>query len=102
MYFDHVRCPACNAQFNPEQIDSKGGVARCPSCNTQLGVASMFGVADAFVGVGDDEGIGLTLDDAVQSQPQPGSRPAQEPAPAPEEGETNALALLRKIRKDRS
>jgi transcription elongation factor Elf1 len=45
MYFDHVRCPSCGAQFDPESIESRGGVASCPSCGAQLDVKSLFGVA---------------------------------------------------------
>lgn len=45
MYFDHVRCPACSAQFDPEKIESRGGVASCPSCGSQLDVKSLFGVS---------------------------------------------------------
>jgi hypothetical protein len=106
MYFDHVRCPACNSQFNPEKLDVQSGVARCPSCNTQIGVAGLFGVGDAFVGVGDDEGIGLTLEDAIEAQPRPGSQPVEAPTPGRDEresgGQSHALNLLDQIRKDRS
>ena len=45
MYFDHVRCPSCGAQFDPESIDGSGGVAACPACKGQLDVKSLFGVA---------------------------------------------------------
>lgn len=45
MYFDHVRCPSCGAQFDPESIDTSGGVAACPACGAQLDIKSLFGVA---------------------------------------------------------
>lgn len=45
MYFDHVRCTACGAQFDPESINTQGGVAACPACGSQLDVKSLFGVA---------------------------------------------------------
>jgi len=45
MYFDHVRCPSCGAQFDPEAIDGSGGFAACPACKSQLDVKSLFGVA---------------------------------------------------------
>ena len=48
MYFDHVRCPSCGAQFDPEAIDSSGGVAACPACKSQLDIKSLFGVAAQF------------------------------------------------------
>lgn len=105
MYFDHAVCPSCKSQFDPEKIVASGGRAACPSCNAALDLKSMFGVADAFVGVGDDEGIGLTLDDALKSHPRPKSGgapsgPGGESAPAGG-GEVTALEALRRIREDR-
>ena len=100
MYFDHARCPSCNTQFNPEKIVSSGGKAACPACGAELQLKSLFGVADAFVGVGDDEGMGLGLDDLMKSHPQPGARPSSDPADAKAE-DGGALALLRQIQRDR-
>ncbi len=100
MYFDHARCPSCNTQFNPEKIVASGGKAACPSCGSALELKSLFGVADAFVGVGDDEGMGLGLDDLMKSHPQPGTKTsAPSAAPATEGG--GALDLLRQIRDER-
>jgi len=45
MYFDHVRCPSCGAQFDPEKIENRGGAAACPACGAQLDIKSLFGVA---------------------------------------------------------
>ena len=45
MYFDHVRCPSCGAQFDPEKIENRGGAAACPACGGQLDIRSLFGVA---------------------------------------------------------
>jgi len=104
MYFDHARCPSCKSQFDPEKIVATEGQAKCPSCSANLDLKALFGVADAFVGVGDDEGIGLGLDDLMKSHPRPGSGPSPAPAKgatAPKPGEGTALDLLRKIRDDR-
>lgn len=64
-YFDHAECPHCGARFDPEQIGGKKGEATCPACGGDLGIKGIFGVSDSFVGLGDDEGRGLTLDDLV-------------------------------------
>lgn len=45
MYFDHVSCPSCGAQFAPEAIDTSSGGGRCPSCQGELDLKSLFGVA---------------------------------------------------------
>ncbi len=103
MYFDHAVCPACNSQFDPEKIVASGGRASCPSCGAGLDLKSLFGVSDAFVGVGDDEGIGLTLDDAMSSHALPrGSSKPSGGTEGAKGGEGSALDALRLIRKDRA
>ncbi|MFT7520774.1 MAG: DNA-directed RNA polymerase subunit RPC12/RpoP [Kiritimatiellia bacterium] len=62
MYFDHVRCSSCGAQFDPESIDSSGGHAACPSCKGQLDIKSLFGVAAQFEGA---DGPNAGIDDLV-------------------------------------
>lgn len=69
MYFDHVRCPSCGAQFDPESIATQGGAAVCPSCRSQLDVKSLFGVA-AHLAEADSPDVGI--DDLVA-----GSGPAE-------------------------
>lgn len=62
MYFDHVRCPSCGAQFDPESIDSSAGYAACPACKSQLDVKSLFGVAAQFT---EADGPDAKIDDLV-------------------------------------
>lgn len=97
MYFDHAVCPSCKTQFDPEKIATSSGRAACPGCGAGLDLKSLFGVSDAFVGVGDDEGQGLSLDDLMKAHPRPGVAPASTEAPAP----TSALDALRQVRDDR-
>ena len=55
MYFDHVRCPSCGASFDPERIESREGVMSCPHCKSQLQLKSLFGLADAFEEMDEEE-----------------------------------------------
>ena len=97
MYFDHAVCPSCKTQFDPEKIATSAGRAACPGCGAGLELKSLFGVSDAFVGVGDDEGQGLSLDDLMKAHPRPGGASAAPEAAAP----SSALDALRQIRDDR-
>jgi hypothetical protein len=95
MYVDHVRCPACGAQFDPEAIESRNGVAACPACHGQLDVRSLFGVAahleevdapnasinDLVAGYGQEGGWRTTS--APDPLAGPGSGPTRS-RPAPE------------------
>lgn len=63
MYFDHVRCPSCGAQFDPEKIVSRGGAASCPSCEGQLDVRSLFGVSAHLA---DADAPEANIDDLVE------------------------------------
>ncbi|TVQ89382.1 MAG: hypothetical protein EA397_15080 [Deltaproteobacteria bacterium] len=114
MYFDHVRCPACSAQFDPEKIDGRGGVASCPACGSQLDIKSLFGVsahlteADAPEAHIDDlvEGYGASgkawrttggydpLAGDAPSEPSARRGPAHEGPPP--SGRTNQTGLARR------
>ena len=60
-YFDHVKCPSCGAQFDPEKVvHGPGKPLACPYCHDELGVANLFGVRDAF---SENDEPNLTLDD---------------------------------------
>ena len=81
MYFDHVRCPVCNAQFDPEAVVVKGGAMSCPSCGSQLSLKSLFGVSEQFE---DLEHEHMTIDDLVPGGP--GSRGStMQSSPAPQD-----------------
>jgi hypothetical protein len=105
VYFDHAVCPSCKTQFDPEKIATSGGRAACPGCGAGLELKSLFGVSDAFVGVGDDEGQGLNLDDLMKAHPRPGGSGASSVASSVASSETpapgSALDALRQIRDDR-
>jgi hypothetical protein len=62
LYFDHVRCPSCAAQFDPEKISSAGGAPACPACGTALDVRSLFGLASQWV---DPDEPDVGIDDLV-------------------------------------
>ena len=68
-YFDTVRCGSCRAQIDPESIGGRSGMA-CPRCGEQLNVTDLFGVSDAFRGVGEEEGNDLSLDELVSHRRQ--------------------------------
>jgi len=61
-YFDHVRCPQCNASMKPEEVQSGSGRARCVHCNAELGLVDFFGVSAAF---SEAEEAEPTIDDLV-------------------------------------
>ncbi len=63
-YFDTIRCHACRAPIDPDQLGGRSGMA-CPHCGTQLDPTDLFGLADAFVGIDEDEGNALSLDDVL-------------------------------------
>ena len=95
-YFDHVKCPNCNAMVDPEKLDRKGLV--CPVCQSDLDLKHLFGLAAAF----DEEAPpNLTLDDLMSPTTEPfGSSPAPEAAPASEgKAGESALDWIRKKRK---
>lgn len=81
MYFDHVRCPSCGASFDPERIESREGVMSCPHCKSQLQLKSLFGLADAFEEM--DEENPMTMNDlgfgSVSTEPPPGAKPSGHP-----------------------
>ena len=94
MYFDHVRCPACGASFNPESVQVHEGVMSCPHCKSQLQLKSLFGLADAFEEM---EGEQMTIDDLV-----PGGPSNRTPANAAPSGhpQLTALDVLKEKRRD--
>jgi len=104
MYFDHVLCRACQTKLSPESIVTQQGTPSCPSCGAALDVTSFFGVGDAFVGVGDDEGLGMSLEDAIPGSPSPGgtTRPSVPRGDSSDRALQSALSILRDIRKNGS
>lgn len=82
-YFDHVRCSACKAMLDPENLVSvQGQGASCPVCKAPLSLKDLFGLRDAFA---EEESPDLSLDDLVagatpSAAPEPASAP---PAAAP-------------------
>jgi hypothetical protein len=97
-YFDHVRCHACKAMLDPENLgggDGKGLV--CPRCGAALDLKDLFGLNAAF----DEEEEGpVSLDDLVPSasKPKPAARapepPAAKKAPAPGRKPASGTALV--------
>ena len=67
-YFDHVRCHACRASLDPEQIGKQG--MTCPKCGTALSLTDLFGVKASFA---EDDLPDLGLDDLVGAVAQPGA-----------------------------
>lgn len=61
-FFDTIRCHACRAQIDPDSIGGRSGM-KCPSCGTELNPADLFGLSDAFVGIDEDDGNDLSLED---------------------------------------
>lgn len=61
-YFDHVRCPSCNAHIDPEKLQVMEGAAVCPSCRAQIGIKDMFGLSAAF---DEDDDDNMGIDDLV-------------------------------------
>lgn len=109
MYFDHVRCPSCGAQFDPESIDTSGGVAACPACGSQLDIKSLFGVAAHLEEM---EGPSANIDDLVSGYGDRGETwrttsahdpfnagnangPARRGGPAPK---THSTSMVRRVR----
>lgn len=93
MYFDHVRCPHCGAQFPPERLDNASGAMCCPGCSAQLDVKALFGLA-AHLAEAEDEDPAATLNDLV-----PGGAPSTPVAPTP--GGSKVLDVLRELKRDR-
>lgn len=90
-YFDHVRCTACKAMLDPENLASLPGQGMsCPECKAPLSPADLFGLADAFA---EEESPDLSLDDLVAGARRP--PPAPEPAGPP----PTALELMRRMKK---
>lgn len=75
-YFDHVRCHACRASLDPDQIGKQG--MTCPKCGTQLSLTDLFGVKASFA---EEDLPDLGLDDLVGKVAQPGAdwKPLQAP-----------------------
>jgi len=106
-YFDHVRCPSCNAHIDPERLDVREGVAVCPSCKSQIGLKDMFGLSAAFDEDDDDD---MGIDDLVPGASK-GRRPGYDPtasvAPAPPRkprqlsGPSSVLSALDDLKKNR-
>lgn len=81
MYFDHVRCPSCNASFDPESVTVNEGAMSCPNCKSQLQLKSLFGLRDAFEEM--DEEDRMTIDDlglgTASTAPPKGAKPSGHP-----------------------
>ncbi len=63
-YFDTIRCHSCRTQIDPDSFGGRTGFS-CPHCGEKLDVKDLLGVADAFVGIDDDEGNDLSLEDLM-------------------------------------
>lgn len=95
-YFDHVKCPNCNAMVDPEKLDRKGLV--CPVCQSDLDLKHLFGLAAAF----DEEAPpNLTLDDLMSPTTTPFGESSASSSPDPVEPAVKGSALdwMRKNRK---
>jgi hypothetical protein len=79
-YFDHVRCTACRATLDPEELGAQG--MKCPKCGAALSLADLFGQSATFA---EDDLPPLGLDDLVGGVAQPGASHQPRPAP-PKEG----------------
>lgn len=66
-YFDTIRCHSCRAQIDPDSIGGRDGF-NCPRCGEALNPKDLFGLSDAFVGEGEDEGNDVGLEDLMHSQ----------------------------------
>jgi len=103
-YFDHVRCPHCNAMLKPESLGGRG--MACPECGGALELKDLFGLSAAF---DEDSPPELSLDDLMQSEAQLAGEPARKkqpsaartPAPEPKVGgqAESALDWMKKNRK---
>lgn len=71
-YFDHVRCPHCNAMLNPESLGGRG--MECPQCGGALELKDLFGLSAAFDEEAPPE---LSLDDLMQTEAQLAGEPAR-------------------------
>lgn len=85
MYFDHVKCPNCDATFEPEMLSSLGNTLACPRCGGGLSLRSLFGIAAAF---SEEDAPEMGIDDLV---PNPTKK--KEPKAG------SALAALRDLKK---
>jgi len=110
-YFDHVRCPSCNAMLKPESLGGRG--MACPECGGPLELKDLFGLAAAFDEEGPPE---LSLDDLMQSEaqlageppratraapPPPRVRPEPQPAPSARSEEPPVESALDWMKKNR-
>jgi hypothetical protein len=76
-YFDHVRCSACKAMIDPEQVASRPGQGiSCPRCGAPLSMGDLFGLKDAFL---EEEQEELSLDDAIGKMKAPTASVAPPP-----------------------
>ena len=100
-FIDHVRCGQCSAYFHPEAIVSKRGGPSCPKCGGELNMMDMFGVNDAFVGIDDESGNDVSLDELIpQSTGAPSPRAVPESHRIPiSEGAQSVLDLMKDIKK---
>ena len=97
MYFDHVRCPSCNVQFNPERISSRGDAMSCPSCGAQLSLKSLFGLAAHLT---EEDETNVTLDDLVPGLHAHTTPPAK-PRARQEGQPLSALDVLDELKRNR-
>jgi hypothetical protein len=63
-YFDHVKCPSCQASFDPERLEGGPDGPRCPRCKSTLRLENLFGLKDEFRD-DDEDGNNVSLDDLV-------------------------------------
>lgn len=77
-YFDHVKCPACKAQIDPERLEVVQGRAACPRCGAGISLKNLFGLRDSF---SEEDAEDLSLDDLM-----PGKGTAKGGKPPPDPG----------------
>ena len=61
-YFDHVKCPSCKAQIDPERLEVSQGRAACPRCGAAISLKNLFGLKDSF---SEEDAEDLSLDDLM-------------------------------------
>lgn len=79
-YFDSIRCHSCRAQIDPDAIGGRSGF-NCPNCGEQLNPGDLFGLKDSFVGIDEDEGNDLSLEDLMRHDPAADPLQPQDPTP---------------------
>lgn len=73
-YFDHVKCPSCQAAIDPERLEGGPEGPRCPRCKSTLSLQNLFGLRDAFRDE-DEDGNAVSLDDLVGGGRRGGASP---------------------------